>query len=93
MEKLNTKIEEVKTQYALAVYNLEQLKDISNDDLQFVIKKTLLLDALLMDLRGTIISYSTYKKEKWTLEKKSLIRNLRNWKKIWQKTRKKNYMN
>lgn len=64
MEKLNTKIEEVKTQYALAVYNLEQLKDISNDDLQFVIKKTLLLDALLMDLRGTIISYSTYKKEK-----------------------------
>ena len=42
---------EVKCQYALPVYNLDNLNNIPDNELQFTINDQLFLDTLLMELR------------------------------------------
>ena len=68
IEITNNKIDEVKKQYALPVYNMDQINNIPDDQIQFVINDQLFLETLLMELRGKSISFSSYKKK--TLEKK-----------------------
>ena len=68
IEIINNKIDEVKKQYALPVYNMDQINNIPDDQIQFVINDQLFLETLLMELRGKSISFSSYKKK--TLEKK-----------------------
>ena len=68
IEIINNKIDEVKKQYALPVYNMDQIDNIPDDQIQFVINDQLFLETLLMELRGKSISFSSYKKK--TLEKK-----------------------
>ena len=68
IELINNKIDEVKKQYALPVYNMDQINNIPDDQIQFVINDQLFLETLLMELRGKSISFSSYKKK--TLEKK-----------------------
>ena len=68
IETINNKIDEVKKQYALPVYNMDQINNIPDDQIQFVINDQLFLETLLMELRGKSISFSSYKKK--TLEKK-----------------------
>ena len=63
LKVINDKINEVKKQYALQVYNLENIKDIPDDQIQFTINDQLFLETLLMELRGKSISYSCYKKK------------------------------
>ena len=48
----NEKILEVKQQYALPVYNLEDLDKIPNEEIQLRINDQLFLDVLLMEIRG-----------------------------------------
>ena len=69
IEIINNKIDEVKKQYALPVYNMDQINNIPDDQIQFVINDQLFLETLLMELRGKSFSFSSYKKKK-TLEKK-----------------------
>ena len=67
---MNTKITEVKKQYALPVYNIDEIERTPDMDLQFNINDQLFLDVLLMELRGQSISYASYKnKQKNNLEK------------------------
>ena len=67
---MNDKINDVKKQYAVPIYNLENLHEISNDQIQFTINDQLFLETLLMELRGKSISYSSFiKKENETQEK------------------------
>ena len=70
INQINEKILEVKQQYALPVYNLEDLDKIPNEEIQFTINDQLFLDVLLMEIRGKSISFASFKnKEKDTREK------------------------
>ena len=61
LETIKDKIEEIKQQYALPVYNLDNLKNIPDAELQFTINDQLFLDTLLIELRGKSISFSSFK--------------------------------
>ena len=61
LKTMNTKITEVKKQYALPVYNIDEIERTLDMDLQFNINDQLFLDVLLMELRGQSISYGSYK--------------------------------
>ena len=63
LETINKKIEEVKLQYSLPIYNNENLQNIPNSEIQFTINDQLFLDTLLMEIRGQTISFSSYKKK------------------------------
>lgn len=60
---INAKILDVKKQYCLPVYNLDNIDEIPDNELQLVISDQLFLETLLMELRGKSISYATYKKK------------------------------
>ena len=76
LKVINDKINEVKKKYALPVYNLENIKDIPDDQIQFTINDQLFLETLLMKLRGKSISYSCYKKKEIEKREKDLIKNI-----------------
>ena len=57
---INEKINDVKIQYSLPVYETENIKNIPNDKLQFTINDQLFLETLLMEIRGKSISYSCF---------------------------------
>ena len=67
---------EVKCQYALPVYNLDNLNNIPDNELQFTINDQLFLDTLLMELRGKSISYSSHKKKQRDEKENTLISNI-----------------
>ena len=73
LNTINKKITEIKTQYAVPIYNPENIKDIPNQDIQFTISDQLFLEVLLMELRGQSISYSCYKKKQTDNREKELI--------------------
>ena len=56
--------------YALPVYNIYEIDNIPNTEIQFNINDKLFLDVLLMELRGQSISYASFKnKQRNNLEK------------------------
>ena len=59
---MNKKILDVKEQYALPVYYIDEIDNIPNTEIQFNINDQLFLDILLMELRGQSISYASFKK-------------------------------
>ena len=63
LKAINNKIDEVKKQYALPVYIMDQSNNVPDDEIQFVINDQLFLETLLMKLRGKSISFSSYKKK------------------------------
>ena len=62
---INEKISEIKVQYAIPIYNIDNINNITNEDIQFTINDQLFLDTstLLMEIRGKTISYSSFKKK------------------------------
>ena len=70
------KIVEVKQQYALPVYNLEDLDKIPNEAIQFTINHQLFLDVLLMEIRGKFISFSSFKNKERDTREKYLIKTI-----------------
>ena len=60
---MNNKIDKVKKQYTLPIYNIDQINNVPDDEIQFVINDQLFLETLLMELRGKSISFSCYKKK------------------------------
>ena len=69
---INDKIDEVKRQYALPVYDIENIENIPDQQNQFTINDQLFLETLLIELRGKSISYSSYKKKQEEQKKKKL---------------------
>lgn len=69
-------IREVKSQYVCPIYNLENLDNIRNDEIQFIIDDQLFLDILLAEIRGKSISYSAYKKKKLNEREKKLEKDI-----------------
>ena len=76
LETMSDKIDEVKKQYALPTYNIDQINNIPDDQIQFVINDQLFLETLLMELRGKSISFSSYKKKAADKKEKELISNI-----------------
>ena len=70
---MNKKIMEVKKQYAVPVYNTDEIENIPDEEIHFTINDQLFLDVLLMELRGQSISYCSFKKKQRNTEEKELI--------------------
>lgn len=60
---INSKIDDVKRQYAISIYNKDKINDIPNEEIQLTINDQLFLDTLLMELRGKSISYASFRKK------------------------------
>ena len=76
INQINEKILEVKQQYALPVYNLEDLDKIPNEEIQFTINDQLFLDVLLMEIRGKSISFASFKNRERDTREKYLIKTI-----------------
>ncbi|KAK3093924.1 hypothetical protein FSP39_021885 [Pinctada imbricata] len=64
LDIINKKIDDIKKQYAVPVYLFDNVVNIPDDEIQFVINDQLFLETLLMEIRGKSISYSSYIKKK-----------------------------
>jgi hypothetical protein len=60
---VKTIIEDTLKEYAATPYNPDSLGQISRDDIQFTISDQLLLETLLMNIRGKSISFASWKKK------------------------------
>ena len=77
IEEVKKCINKVKEQYMLPVYNFDYFKDNLNDDIiEFSISNQLLLEMILMEIRGKTISYSAYKKKQNIDLEKNLIQSI-----------------
>ena len=77
VEKIKNKIDEIKTQYAIPVYNLDKIKEIGHEDMTFTISDQLFLETLLMEIRGKTISYASFVKKKETEMEKNLMETIK----------------
>ena len=59
-------INEIKKEYCTLVYNLDDIYKIPLDEIQFRISEDLILEVLLMNIRGKTISYASHKKKQDT---------------------------
>ena len=64
IDEIKKVISNTKQQYAVPVYNFDQIENIPNEDILFVINDQLFFETLLMEIRAKTISYSSYKKRK-----------------------------
>ena len=72
-------INKVKEQYILPIYNLEFIKNNTNNDLlEFTISNQLFLEMILMEIRGKTISHSAYKKKQKQERESNLIKDIEN---------------
>ena len=76
LKQINKKIDDIKLQYAIPVYNREQINDIPNEELQLVINDQLFLDTLLMEIRGECISYASFKNKQRNTRETYLIKQI-----------------
>ena len=65
-------IRSTKEQYALPVYNIDNIHEIPDSELQFTISDQLFLDVLLMEIRNAVMGYSVKKKKQDNEEEKKL---------------------
>ena len=77
IDTLNAKVDDIKKQYALPVYNLDQILKIPDDQVQFTINDQLFLETVLMEIKGKSISYSSYKKTETEKREKELISKIK----------------
>ena len=76
LKTINKHIIETKKQYAIPIYNLEEIDNIPDSEIQFTVNDQLFLEVLLMELRDKSISYSSYKhKERNKTERITLMQN------------------
>ena len=76
LKQINKKIRDIKMQYALPVYNLDEINNIPNEELQFMINDQLFLDTLLMEIRGEAISYASFKNKQRNKRENKLIKQI-----------------
>lgn len=62
MDIIKNIIKEVKLQYAAPVYNLNNLNDLLDEEIQFIINDQLFSETLILSIGGKTKSYSIYKK-------------------------------
>jgi exonuclease III len=62
IDEIKILINNIKKQYAVPVYNFDNINEIANKDIAFIINDQLFFETLLMEIRGKTIAYSSYKK-------------------------------
>ena len=72
IDNINKLIFDIKRQYAIPIYNFENLKSISDEYIQFQVNDQLFLETLLIEIRGKTISHSSYRKKQQDTREKSL---------------------
>ena len=75
-DEINDLIDNVKTQYAVPVYNLDEICNVSNELIDFTINDQSFFETLLLEIRGKTISYSIAKKRKTDEDEKRISRNI-----------------
>ena len=75
-ELINDTINETILEYAAPIYNSETIGNILVDELHVVINNSLLLDTLLMRIRGKSIHFSGKEKQKQNCKEEELIKDI-----------------
>ena len=70
-------ISETKAQYALLTYNRENLCNIPDSEIQFIVNDQLFLETLLLEIRAKTLSYSSFKKKEQDKLEKNLIAEIK----------------
>ena len=78
VKKVKETIVSIVKQYALLVYNPENISNIPLDNIQLTIEDHLFLETMLMEIRGTAISYASFKKKERAKTEKNLIEKIDN---------------
>ena len=60
----------------MPVYNLDEINNIPNKEIQFLINDQLFLDTLLMEIRGESISYASFKNKQINKRENILIKQI-----------------
>lgn len=76
MQAITELINNIKKQYALPVYNFENLHLIPLDEIMFTISDQLFFETLLMEIRGKTVSYSSFKKKNEREAEKNLLSDI-----------------
>ena len=76
LKTINSKIQEIKKQYCLPVYNHDAIDEIPDEELQLVINDQLFLETIMMEIRGKSISYASYKKKLKNIHEQKLIKEI-----------------
>ena len=66
---INHIIKKTKKDYALRVYNIENLENIPNEEIQLTVYDQPFLESMLLEIRGKTVSYANNKKKKTMKEK------------------------
>lgn len=77
LECIRDFILQVKKQYAIPVYNINNLHQLPDKNILFTINDQLFLETLLMEIRGKTISYSSYIKKKKDKQEKELVKEIK----------------
>ena len=76
LKTINSKIQDIKKQYCLPVYNHEAIDEIPDEELQLVIDDQLFLETVMMEIRGKSISYASYKKKSKNIQEQKLVEQI-----------------
>ena len=71
---INKSIQEEVTKYAVPVYNLDNINEISEEHIDLTITEDLFLKMLVLRMRGETIKYSSYKKRRGKQKRKTVIK-------------------
>lgn len=76
VQSINNHIDEIKKQYALPIYNRENILDLPDSKIQFFINDQLFLETLLIEIRGKTISFASYLKKSRSIAEQKLIEEI-----------------
>ena len=76
LKTINSKIQEIKKQYCLPVYNHDAIDEIPDEELQLIINDQLFFETIMMEIRGKSISYASYKKKLKNIHEQKLIKEI-----------------
>lgn len=76
--RIKDKICDVKRQYALPPYNLNNISQIPSSELELSINDQLFLEVLLMEIRGETIKYASEKNKRNKCRQNSLEKDIQN---------------
>lgn len=75
---INKTIDKTISEYAFPGYNLETICDTPSNQLYFTVDDTLLLDTILIKIRGKTIRFCGKEKKKQNVKEQELIRDIEN---------------
>ena len=76
VDNIKETILRVKKQYAIPIYNYDEIQNISNELITFSINDQLFFETLLLEIRGKTITYSISKKRKENQEEARLCKKI-----------------